>query len=174
MGPTCRLEHSSLPVAVWGATLTEGLITIWFFVFLLISEQNRKKWWCIFTQSCHDRKTPVLLNRIAHAWMIRVQDRNSVNPVVDKSEVMNNIKDGRWGEDPGRTGWQLIGLTETSSVGSNPASAPCFILLEYCFVNLQTVAAGRVRAGWCSSRCWRKLKHTSHASNVTPNECFNW
>lgn len=24
--------------------------------------------------------------------MLRVEDRNSVNPVVDKSEVMNNIK----------------------------------------------------------------------------------
>lgn len=79
--------------------------------------------------------------------MIRVEDRNSVNPVVDKSEVMNNIKNVRWGEDPGRTGWQMIGLTETSSVGSNPASAPCFILFEYCFLTLQTVSAGLGLAG---------------------------
>lgn len=47
------------------------------------------------------------------------------------------LRNLQWGEDPGRTGRQMIGLTEKSSVESNPTWAPCFLSASFvlmCFI----------------------------------------
>ena len=135
MGPTCRLQHYSLPATVSssiGAILTGAVITFCFFIHLSF---NIKKGLCIFTQSSHCRKTPLLFK--TQLYMHEYFELKTEIQIIQLSinlKLWITLGNLQWGEDLVRTGKQMIDLTEKSSVESNQPMFSVSLAWFLCFI----------------------------------------